>query len=225
QSPAPGRPPRRDRERPLHPRRYEIRWSARACARLLAVYRPLSLGLGGKLRTRGRQLLLLLRVDLWIGEVELLDRLDDRRGDDKTGEPLVVGRHHVPRRVLGGRGPNRLLERIHVVVPELALMHVGRGKLPVLIGLFEALHEALLLFLAREVEEELEDDRPLPGEVVLEVRDVGEALVPDAFAEERRGKLLPLQDLLVHPHDENLFVVRSVEDADLSALGEMSRIA
>jgi hypothetical protein len=31
-------------------------------------------------------------VDLWIGEIEALHRLDDRGGDDETRIPLVVGR-------------------------------------------------------------------------------------------------------------------------------------
>ena len=82
-----------------------------------------------------------------------------------------------------------------------------------------------LLFLARKVQEELEDDRPLSGEVVLEMRDVGEALVPDALANERRGKLLPLQNFVMHAHDENLFVVRPVEDADPSPFGKAPGVA
>jgi hypothetical protein len=48
----------------------------------------------------------------------------------------------------------------------------------------ETLHEAFLLLLARHVQEELEDDPTLPGEVVLEARDVGEPFVPDVLARE-----------------------------------------
>src|SRR5262245_2513123 len=82
----------------------------------------------------------------------------------------------------------------------------------------EALHEALLLLLARHVQEELENDCPLPSEVILEVRNVGEPLIPDAFAHEPRGQLLLLQDRLMNAHNEDLLVVRSVEDPDPSAL-------
>jgi hypothetical protein len=46
----------------------------------------------------------------------------------------------------------------------------------------EALHEALLLLLARHMQEELKNNRPLPSEVILKVRDVEKPLVPDAFA-------------------------------------------
>jgi hypothetical protein len=66
----------------------------------------------------------------------------------------------------------------------------------VLVGFLETLHETLLLLLAREMQEELEDDHALPGEVVLEVGDVGEALVPNPFADELRRQLLALQNPL-----------------------------
>jgi hypothetical protein len=54
----------------------------------------------------------------------------------------------------------------------------------------EALHEAFLLLLARHVQEEFKNNRPLPSEVILEVRDVEEPFVPDVLAQERRGQLL-----------------------------------
>ena len=94
-----------------------------------------------------------------------------------------------------------------------------------LLRLVEALHKALLLFLARHVQEEFEDDHPLPGEVVLEVRDVGEALVPNALTYERRGQLLPSQNLLVHTNDEDLLIVGPVEYPDPPPFGETFRIA
>src|SRR5215467_15469988 len=84
----------------------------------------------------------------------------------------------------------------------------------------EALHEALLLLFARHVQEELENDGPLPSEVILEVRNVEEPLIPDAFAHERRGQHLSLQDMLMNAHNENLLVVRSVEDPDPSPFGQ-----
>src|SRR5208282_6752316 len=103
--------------------------------------------------------------------------------------------------------------------------HVGSRKLPVLLRPLKSLHEALLLFLPRDVQEELEDDRPLPGEVVLEMSDVGETLVPDSLADKLLGQLLPLKDLLMHAHDEDLFVVGPIENADPSPLGEPPRVA
>src|SRR6516225_982158 len=60
------------------------------------------------------------------------------------------------------------------------------------------------------MQKELEDDRPLPGEVILEMRDVGEPLIPDFLADVRRGQPLASEDLGVHAHDQDLLVVRTV---------------
>src|SRR5262249_22252023 len=190
---------------------------------ILAQPRPLLLAL--ELGARGGQRFLLRRVDRRVGKVELLHRFHDRGGDKEPGEPLVVGRHHVPRRLLRCRGPDRFLERVHVVVPEPALVHIGSREFPVLFRLVEPIHEPLFLFLPRNVQEELEDDHALPGEVVLEMRDVGEPFVPDVLAHEFRRQLLPLQDLLVHAHDQDLLVIRAVEDPDPSPLGHAPHVA
>src|SRR5215469_17266539 len=171
-------------------------------------------------RAHRLQFLLLLRIDRWVSEVEVLHRFHNGCSDEESGKPFVVSRHHVPWCAFRCRSSNRLLERVHIVAPELALMHIRGRELPMLVWPVEALHEALLLLLARHVQEELENDRPLPSEVILEVRNVEEPLAPDAFAHERRGQLLSLQDMLVNAHNEDLLVVRSVEDPDPSPLGQ-----
>ena len=61
--------------------------------------------------------------------------------------------------------------------------------------LVEAFHEASLLLLARDVQKEFEEDCPLPHEVVFEVRDVGESLIPDSLADASRGQPLPPDEL------------------------------
>ena len=85
--------------------------------------------------------------------------------------------------------------------------------------LVEAFHEAFLLLLARDVQKEFEEDRPLSREVVLEVRDVGEPSSQILLPTFRGGQPLPPQDFRVHAHDEDLLVVRTVEDTDAPALG------
>jgi hypothetical protein len=75
------------------------------------------------------------------------------------------------------------------------------------------------------VKKELQNLCPLSGDVVLEIRNVGEPLVPDALADESGRQLLPLQHLGMHPHDEDFFVVRTVKGADASALGQVSEVA
>src|SRR5215831_5709871 len=99
-------------------------------------------------------------------------------------------------------------------------MNVGRRKLPVLARLVEPFHETILLFLARHIEKELEDDGPLAGEVILEMRDVGEPLVPDVFADKLGGQLLAPENFLVHANDQSFFVVRAIENPDASTLGQ-----
>ena len=45
------------------------------------------------------------------------------------------------------------------------------------------------------------------------------------FPTRRGGSFVSLQDLGVHPHDEHFLVVRTVEDADAPALGQVSDVA
>src|SRR5215469_4202124 len=70
------------------------------------------------------------------------------------------------------------------------------------------------------MQEELENDRSPPSEVVLEMRDIGKPLVPDALAHELRRQILPLQDVLVHAYDEDFLIVGSIKDPDPSPLGQ-----
>jgi len=81
------------------------------------------------------------------------------------------------------------------------------------------------LFLAREMQKEFEDDRSLSREIVLEIGDVGEPLIPDSLTDAVLGELLLRQDFRVHAHDEHLFVIRTVENADTPALGQAFDIA
>src|SRR5262249_56527023 len=95
--------------------------------------------------------------------------------------------HVEPLRLLCCGVADRFLECVHVVAPEASLADVGGREFPVLLRLVEARHEAPLLLLARDVQKELEEDCPLPREIVLEVRDVGEPLLPDSLADAPRG--------------------------------------
>src|SRR5208282_4885529 len=97
---------------------------------------------------------------------------------------------------------------------------VGGRKLPVLGGLFETAQKAPFLFLLRQIEKELPDDDAIAPQVMLVRVDIGEAFIPDVRGDERRRRPFALEQLLVHAHDENLFVVGAVEDADSAALGD-----
>src|SRR5262245_22427467 len=165
------------------------------------------LRLTSKLRARSCQLLLLFSIDFRKREVELFDGVHNSRGNQKSGEPFVVGRHDIPRGIFRSRGADRLLEGVHVVEPKFTLVDIGGRKLPVLFRIVEPLHEAILLFFARHVEKEFEDDSPLADKVVLEMCNVGKPLVPDAFAHERGRQFLALEYFLSHTDDQYLFVV------------------
>ena len=63
---------------------------------------------------------------------------------------------------------------VHVLRPELALVEVGLGELPVLLGVVDAGLEAASLFIARDMEIELEDEDVVVDEHALELVDVVE---------------------------------------------------
>src|SRR5262249_31480530 len=125
-----------------------------------------------------------------------------------------------PGRLLRCGGANRFFVDAHVVIPELTFAHVRRRELPIFFWGIEALEKALLLLLARHIQKELEYNDSLASEILLEVCDIGEPFVPYARPYERRGYLLPLQNLLVHAHDQHFLVIRAVEYPDSPALGE-----
>src|SRR5215469_11411363 len=70
--------------------------------------------LGSQLGANGLQLLLFLRSHFRVCEVEFIHRAHDGCGDHEPREPLVVGRHDEPGRVLRGRGPHSLFVSNHV---------------------------------------------------------------------------------------------------------------
>ena len=57
----------------------------------------------------------------WKREFELLHRVGDDLRDGEIAEPLVIRRDHVPGRVRRAGRVDRVLERLDVVVPKLAL--------------------------------------------------------------------------------------------------------
>ena len=80
----------------------------------------------------------------------------------------------------------------------------------------------LLLFL-RKVQKELADHRAVARQVPLEAANIFEAFFPDVLRHQRRRKLLALEHLGMHAHDQHLFVIRAVENPDVPALGQMLR--
>ena len=98
-----------------------------------------------------------------------------------------------------------VLVRGDVVVPVLPLLEVAETELPALRRVVEARLEPLALLVLVDVQEELDDRRPLVRERLLERVDLVVALRPDLLGHE-----------VVDADDQHVLVVRPVEDADLA---------
>ena len=85
-------------------------------------------------------------------------------------------------------------------------------ELPVLVGDVESLEEALLLLVTRDVEEDLDDPGAVPVEVALEGVDVLEPVLPDLVRGRFPNAPPPGEEVGVDPCDQDLLVVRPVED-------------
>ncbi len=104
-----------------------------------------------------------------------------------------------------------------VVVPAAPFPDVGGGELPVLLRPVDPLEEAGALLLLGQVQEDLHHFEPVVREVVLPAVDLPVAAVPHVRPAGVLGQVLPDEVVGVHPHDEDLLVVRAVEDGDLAA--------
>src|SRR5271157_456622 len=112
-------------------------------------------------------------------QVQRPDRGGDDVGDDGPREPFVIGRDHIPGSPPGAGRRQAVWIRPHGMAPEHSIGQVRRGELPVLVRLVEPLEEPPLLLVLRHLQEEHEDDRPVPGEVPLERVDVLVAPSPE----------------------------------------------
>ncbi len=75
---------------------------------------------------------------VWEFEFQTLHQVDDDRGDGDVAVPLVVGWDDEPRGVFGAGGGEDVVVGVDVLGPELALVEVGFGELPVLFGVVDA---------------------------------------------------------------------------------------
>ena len=81
------------------------------------------------------------------------------------------------------------------------------------------------MLLARDVEEELQDQHAVVRKVAFERCNVVEAPIPDLAIDELGRKVLCAQVFRMHADDQHLFVIRTVENADPPALGQAARRA
>src|SRR5262249_4525353 len=110
------------------------------------------------------------------------------------------------------------------LVPVRALLDVVRVELPVVVRIVDPPQEAAALLFPREVQEELHDREAVLDEEALPVVDLAVPARPHVAVSCRRRQLLALEDLRMDADDENLLVVRAVEDRDLPACREALRV-
>src|SRR5262249_12036145 len=109
----------------------------------------------------------------------------------------------------------------HVVLPQAPLSHIRSAELPVLAGIVQALQEALALLALRNVQKKFDGPRAVPMQMLFQVRNRTIAVLPEILVlSQLFRQSLGLQDLGVNPNDQNLFVIRTVEDTDAAALGQ-----
>src|SRR6202035_2336492 len=129
-------------------------------------------------------------ADLWIAQIERVQRFDAGGGHYDAGKPFIVGGHDIPRRLGGGRGANNILVGSHVIVPEGSLLDVVSRELPVLLRVLKSLKKTLLLLFLGDVEEKLTNDDAITGQIALEIADVLETFFPDVLGDEFGRKRL-----------------------------------
>ena len=140
---------------------------------------------------------------------EPAESVDQDGGDGHVAEGLVVRGDDEPGRVLVAGVAEDLLVGVAVSGPEGALSEVGGRELPALVRGVDARLEAAGLLGAGDVQVELEDDGSVGGEGVLPVVDLAQAAADGLFIE-----------LAVDARDQDILIVRAVEDADHAAGGK-----
>ena len=116
-----------------------------------------------------------------------------------------VRRHHVPRCCVGVGFGQQFGVGVLVIGPELAFFKVLRIEFPVLLRVVQPRLQARLLFVLRDMQEELDDDGAGLGQHPLEVADMRKPPLA----------LLPVYPAM-HPRYQHIFVLAAVEDDDLA---------
>src|SRR5205814_7868183 len=87
---------------------------------------------------------------------------------------------------------------------------------PILLRVIDSLQESSFLFLFRNVKKKFPYDHAIPCQVLLEVTNVLEPILPNLFAYEFWRQLLLCQKLVMHPDDEHFFIITAVKNSNLT---------
>lgn len=95
------------------------------------------------------------------------------------------------------------------------LFDVGQTERSVLFRLVDTIQQTLALFFLGKMQHELYDPCPVSVEVLFEIDNPTVAVLPDGLLVEHIiGQALTVKDFRVHTNDQDLLIVRAVEDAD-----------
>jgi len=94
---------------------------------------------------------------------------------------LLSAGGHKQGRVGGARCTQARLICLHVMLPVVPFVNVREAEFPVLVRLINALAEALLLFVLRQVEGDLDDPGTVTVEMFLQVDDGTIPLLPNGL--------------------------------------------
>src|ERR1700733_8358173 len=163
----------------------------------------------------------LIVVDRRYAQVEAVDDVGHNPSNKGTHDRLLVGGYHVPRPPAAACARGRLFVDPLEIFEEAPIDEIGRRELPLLERVVEASEEPPSLLVLGYVEEELHDPRAAPLEMVLEGVDVLEPLLPKPVPVVQTGRqMLSDKQFRMDADDQDLLVVRPVEDADVAALGK-----
>ena len=143
--------------------------------------------------------------------VHVLERVAQQLGDDGPRIPAVVGRHQIPRRLLGAGAQEHILPCGHVVVPAGARLKVARIELPVFGRIIETAQEVAFLLVFADHEEDFDDGASVGRQLRFESVDFVVPCLPHFF-----------RLRFVDARHDDVLVMGPVEDGDPSVVRQLA---
>lgn len=143
-----------------------------------------------------------LRV-FWL---QRLDGVGDDLGDGQVAEPFLICRDNEPGSGFGAAAAEDGFVGFGVVFPVFAFFQVFRVELPVFIRIVTPGIQPLQLLVFADVEKELQDGDVVFRKNFFKCIDLVVTARPDV-----------LVDQIMDSHDENVFVMRTVEDTNVAS--------
>src|ERR1700722_7330453 len=108
--------------------------------------------------------------------------------------------------MLAARGTDGIFIGGHICVPVTSFDIIRLGDLPVVVRIVQALRKPGKLFLFANMKEKLQNPRTIIGKSLLKITNPQIAGLPNR-----------LVDYFMHPRYQNIFIMRAIEDCDLTS--------